>query len=151
MNKAIVTLLICLMCTASYGQDVVEDSSVKAAFIYHFINFIDWEDQATEYDICVPDNETLETGIRQSLKNKTVKNRNLNIVNRRENCHILISDQQELASDKTLTIGLLSKDAMMEFRIIEDRLKFAINLDRIKKSKLKISSQLLKLAIIDKD
>ena len=38
---------------------------------------------------------------------------------------------------------------MIEFRTVNNKLKFAANPDLIKKSKLKVSSQLLKLAILE--
>jgi len=50
-----------------------------------------------------------------------------------------------------LTIGSLARGALLEFRIVDNRLKFAIDPVRIKKSKLKISSQLLKLAILERN
>ena len=48
-----------------------------------------------------------------------------------------------------LTIGPLSKGGMVDFRVGDHKLKFAVNMYNIKRSQLKSSSQLLKMAILE--
>src|SRR5205085_2547043 len=125
------------------------EETVKAAFIFHFLDFVEWNDTETDYYVCVPDDTLLRNSVEESFKTKTIHNRKIRVVNRSSGCHILISDHIP-KTDTTLTIGPLKKGALLEFRKIDNKLKFAASLDNIKKSKLKISSQLLKLAILDK-
>jgi hypothetical protein len=72
------------------------------------------------------------------------------VVDRYDACHVLVDNYMNMPfSDSTLTIGSLAKGALLEFRIIKNKLKFAVNMEKVKKCKLKISSQLLKLAILE--
>ncbi len=135
--------------TVVFGDTMVSEDVVKAAYIFHFINFVEWEDHEPEYYICIPDDENLREVTRGSLQNKVVNNRKIVVLNRLDQCHILISDRQVQLSDTTLTIGLLDKGALLEFRLVHNKMKFAVNPKQIRDSKLKISSQLLKLAIIE--
>ena len=138
-----------MACAFAYGQETVSEDELKAAFIFHFINFIEWDDNQPAYYICVPENEALRAVVRGSLNGKAINSKKIIVVNRTNDCSILFSDQSPQVNT-TLTIGQLAKGAMLEFRIVEDKLKFAINFELIKKSKLKISSQMLKLAILEK-
>ena len=149
MKKIFLILSFVIFCTCSYGQNLVSQDALEAAFIFHFINFTEWTDDQPEYNICIPDDDELRSAVEQSLKGKVVNNRKINVVNRYEKCHILVSNIVPPPSQNTLTIGPLAKGALLEFRVISNKLKFAANPETIKKSKLKISSQLLKLAILE--
>ncbi len=150
MKKRILTILFLLTCTAAQGQSSVSEDAVKAAFIFHFIDFVEWSDEPSEFHICIPDDANLRTAVSESLEGKLVKNKKILVVNQSDVCHILVSDNVP-AADQTLTIGPLEKGALLEFRVVNNKLRFAANLETIRKSKLKISSQLLKLAILDKN
>ena len=50
---------------------------------------------------------------------------------------------------RALTIGSLEKGALIEFRLVDNKMRFAVDLERMRKVKLKVSSQLLKLAILE--
>ena len=148
MKIKILIILFLSVCTSVYAETAASEGSVKAAFIFHFLSFVEWSDNRPEYDVCIPEDESLRLSIEESLKNKILNNRKIVIANRSESCHILVSDNVP-QTDTTLTIGSLKKGALFEFRTIGNKLKFAVNLENIKKFKLKISSQLLKLAILD--
>ena len=148
MFKRAIFLAVLLFCNLSYGETVSENS-IKAAFIFHFINFTQWDDNETEYDVCIPDDKPLLETARQTLGDKIVNNRKIVVVERTENCHVLVANNDMPSNSSMLTIGTLDKGALMEFRIVKNKLRFAINLNKIKNSRLKISSQLLKLAILE--
>lgn len=150
MKKKILIILFLIICTVAYGQAMVSEESLKAAFIFRFINFVEWNDNQPDYIICIPDDEMLRDAVSQAFKGKMVNNRHIAVVKEKEACHILISDSVPLAPSM-LTIGPLAKGALLEFRLVNNKLKFAINVERVKKSQLKISSQLLKLAILEKN
>ena len=147
MRKILIIVLLILFCPPVFAASTANEDSLKAAFIFHFINFTEWNDDQSTYFVCIPDDEALRETARQSFTGKTVNNRSISVVNRREGCHILVSDNAP-EEDNTLTIGHLNKGALFEFRLIDNKMKFAVNLDGVKNSKLKISSQLLKLAIM---
>ncbi len=147
MRKILLILLI-VFYSSSFSYALTSANSVKAAFIFHFINFTEWSDQKSEYDVCIPEDEELRADVDRALKGKVVNNRRIAVVDRYDDCHILVS-RYAPSSDETLTIGSLDNGALMEFRTIDHKLKFAVNPLRIQRSKLKISSQLLKLAILD--
>ena len=133
-------------CNVSYAATVNQDS-VKAAFIYHFINFIQWEDNKPECYVCIPDDKALRDTSQQILEGKIVNDRKIMVVKKSQTCHIMVSNYYMSSMSAMLTIGDLNKGASLEFRTVNNKLKFAINLNKIKNSHLKISSQLLKLAI----
>lgn len=149
-----VLIIICLflvlssaVVTAEVPSNISEDK-LKAAFIYHFISFTDWNDNLPNYYVCIPDDESLRRVTGELLQGKIINNRPIMVVNNSQFCHVLVSNEVS-ASPDTLTIGNLDKGAILEFRLINNKLKFAANMDNIKKTHLKISSQLLKLAILE--
>jgi len=149
MKKTLIILLLMSIPARAYGQSVAaSEDDLKAAYIFHFINFTQWDDNREDYYVCVPDDEPLKEALETTLKDKVINNRNIVVLHQAEFCHVLVSDDPPY-SKSMLTIGPLEKGALLEFRLIDNKLKFAIDLDRIRKSRLKISSQLLKLAILE--
>ena len=148
MKKIVFIFLLLAICARVYGQSIASEDSLKAAYIFHFINFTEWSDNLEDYYVCVPDDESLKNALEASFTGKIINNRKIVILHNAQVCHVLISNEPS-SVQTTLTIGPLSKGALLEFRLINNKLKFAVNLERVKKSKLKISSQLLKLGILD--
>lgn len=145
-------LIVLFLVTASVvrAQALVSEESLKAAFIFHFLGYIEWKDKRAQYYVCIPDDEALLASVAAAMKEKTVNDRGIVVTDKREGCHILVSDNVP-APDSVFTIGPLNKGALLEFRVVENKLKFAVSMANIKKSSLKISSQLLKLAIVEKN
>ncbi len=144
--KKIFIIFILLGCTSALGNEIVTQESLEAAFIFNFLKFVQWNDTRPTYDICIPDDENLRKVATALLEGKALNDRQIDVVNRTDNCHVLVSSTSP-NPDSTLTIGSLDQGAMFEFLVIDNKLKFAINIDNIRKSKLKISSQLLRLAV----
>jgi hypothetical protein len=149
MRKSLFIFFAVLMSSQAFGQSPVSEDSVKAAYIFHFINFTQWQDTLDNYYVCVPEDEDLRQQLQVSLKGKMINNRKVIVTNQSATCHVLVSEQRPTFSSDTLTIGPLSQGALLEFRLIHNKLKFAANLQRIKRSNLRISSQLLKLAMLE--
>ncbi len=144
----IILLALFLSCNTSYGQ-VLTKEDVKAAFIYHFINFTEWEVPTDgQYDVCIPDDRPLRETASLVFNGKIINNHKILVKGGREGCHVLVSDNVPDAVNM-LTIGPLSKRGMVDFRVVDHKMKFAVNMDTIKGSQLKISSQLLKMAILE--
>jgi hypothetical protein len=131
-----------------FADSIVSENSLKAAFIFHFISFTDWNDDSPNYSVCIPDDSALREETKEALKDKVIKNRSIVVSDKTSGCHILVSNGPA-STGSTLTIGELNKGALFEFRLIDNKMKFAVDLARVKRSTLKISSQLLKLAILE--
>lgn len=145
--------------------------AVKAAFLYNFAKFVDWPADAFKNE-----NSPFVLGIvgadpfgsaLESLKEKTVKGHKLVIkrlprLENFEDCHLLFISGSEksnlrsvLAAVKNhniLTVSDLERFAhqggMVGLVTADNTIQFEVNLEPIQRSKLKVSSQLLKLAKI---
>jgi hypothetical protein len=137
-----------MVSTGAWGQSDVSEEALKAAFIFHFINFTEWNDSLSEVYVCIPEDHALKDVVQQTLKGKVVNQRRVVVVNNAPICHVMVSNEIT-PNEAELTIGPLSKGALLEFRLINNKLRFAANIEKIKQSKIKISSQLLKLAILE--
>jgi hypothetical protein len=147
MLKNLIILVTVFFCSISYAQTVSEDD-VKAAFLFHFISFTEWQDNEEEYYVCIPDDRSLNDAAQRIFAGKTINNRKVIVVDRATSCHVLVSNSIPY-THTMLTVGPLNQGALLEFRVVDNKLKFAINMEKIKNSRLKISSQLLKLAILE--
>lgn len=144
---------------------------IKAAFLYNFIKFVDWpsesfKDDAAPINLCVlgddPFGEALDT-----IRDKRVKGRRLVIkrvrrVSQIEGAHLLFISTSEkgrvkqilksLTDAPVLTIsemeGFGQKGGIINFITVDNKIQFEINSEKAQHHKLKISSQLLKLARI---
>jgi hypothetical protein len=135
-------------CPRAFGGTIASENALKAAFIFHFISFTEWSDDQSDYNVCIPEDADLRETAQEAFKDKLINNRKIVVSSRFTGCHVLVSTYVP-STDTTLTIGQLDKGALFEFRLVDNKMKFAVDLSRIKNSKLKISSQLLKLAILD--
>ncbi len=140
-----------MCCPKSFAEAVVSENSLKAAFIYHFISFTQWNDHSSAYYVCIPDDSALRNTVEESFKGKRINDRDILVVGRSRGCHVLVSETYSPTAKSILTIGRLGRGALFEFREIDHKIRFAVNLEKVQKSQLKISSQLLKLAILEKD
>jgi hypothetical protein len=170
-KKISIVFLLTLLTAIIYGQPQTEaeELNLKAAFIYNFTRFIEWDDDVfpNEFVIGVVGNsmigEPLEE-IAQSHKasNKEIKIRRYNSLAEIEKCNILfISKNVKIPladilakSDlkKTLIVSekvhYAEQGAGINFVILDKKLKFEVNKKAMTEAGLKVSSQLLKLAII---
>jgi hypothetical protein len=152
-----------------------KEYQVKAAFIYNFINFIEWPEQIMGDDI-----KEIKIGIIgddpfkaafDPIKSKLVKNKKIVIerfgsfkkLKEKEainNCHLIFIASSEKGNCKTivetigentiLTIGdhkkILRNGGIIEFFEEDNKIRFNINNEQAKKAQLVIRSKLLRLA-----
>lgn len=161
------TLLICLGSVATLAGP--SESELKAAFIYNFANYVEWPNTAADaggaFVIGVYGDNSFAEQLDQTVSGKTVGGRRVEV--RRfsstrdlKPCHILfISASEEgrtgrilsaVKDWRTLTVGEADRFArnggIIGFFMDEKKVRFEINPDEARKSGLKISSKLLKLA-----
>jgi len=188
--KLIVLALVLFM--APFVSKVRADSTtsreyqVKAAFLYNFMNFVDWPEEKSS-----DGNEPMIIGVIgkdpfgdafEPVKNKKVKGKNVVIErfkgleelkesNKKEfqqhpqietirKCHVLFicrSEEKKLKEtislvkeNSILTVGdmqdFLEAGGIINFVMEDQKVRFEINVTAAKRAKLKIRSQLLRLA-----
>jgi hypothetical protein len=144
---------------------------IKAAFLFNFAKFVEWpaasfKDDLSPINLCILGTDPFGPAL-DTLKDKTIKGRPLKIkrankVDDIEACHILFISASEkeilkqilytLKNSNILTVseieGFAQMGGIINFIIVNKKVHFEINPEAAERSKLKISSQLLKLAKI---
>jgi hypothetical protein len=145
---------------------------VKAAFLLNFARYVEWPAEAfpqsgQPFVVTVLGEDPFGTALDSVLMGRTIRDRSLSVrrAARLEDVgmsHILFiagSEDEGLArilrrldAAPTLTIGesprFAEQGGMVRFRTDRDRVGFEINLASTEKARLRVSSQLLKLARI---
>ncbi len=170
-------LLLLSLLTINYGytasaQDKFDEYMVKAAFTMNFARLTQWPEKrlkASEaINICVMGNETLKSTF-TLVKGKNINGHTarLNIISRLnmiKQCHILFisgikqSNMRQIfklaQQHSILTISELpdigQSHAILNFIMHRHKVRFQIDPEKAQQAGLKISSRLLKLAIIKK-
>lgn len=144
---------------------------VKAACLYNFAKFVDWPpaafpDQKSPIVFGILGEDPFGNVLEGFIKNKTINGRTLTIKRSRrvedlKNCQILFisrSEQARLAQILTALKGLniltvsdteefLADGGIINFKMQGDKVRFEVNLATAQRAALKISSELLELAI----
>jgi hypothetical protein len=168
-RKFILMVLVVFATGMSYAQTEAEESSLKAAFIYNFTHFIEWDDDVftDNFIIGVVGNSLIDEPLEEIARTRKVGNKNITIRYYKspediEKCNILFISKNNKAPlsefltkpelKKTLIIGekedYALKGAGINFVILDKKLKFEVNKRSLDDAGLKVSAQLLKLAII---
>ena len=168
MRKRLLSLICFIACAhIVVAQNKVEESKLKAAFIYNFIKYIDWNtDSTNEFTIGIIGPSPIYQSLQEIAVSKTVNDKEI-VVKHFDNpdditfCNILFiseNDPFSLSSvlakvgKGTLSIseepGLAAQGTAFNFVEVRDKLKFEANVKSINSAGLKASSQLLKLAKI---
>jgi len=151
------------------AQERAEEANLKAAFIYNFTKYIDWDqadDSAGDFTIGILGPSSLTAPLQEIAGAKTVNNRKI-VIRQFANpseityCNVLVipaeipfalSSVLEKTQRKMLTIaeqpGWGERGVDINLVIVNAKLKFEANLKSIAASGLHVSSQLLKLAKI---
>jgi hypothetical protein len=154
----------------SAAQD--REQKIKAAFLYNFINFVDWpEDKMTDNDepiiIGVIGNKDFVNAF-DPIKDKQIRGKKIVIkyfkdLKDLKKCHVVLlcicgstsPDNSKKIMDAVknfpvLTVGeqadFLENGGNINFLTVDHKIRFEINLDSAKRNNLKIRSKLLKLA-----
>ena len=151
-----------------------QEYQVKAAFIYNFAKFVEWPEGAFQnvqapFIIGILGKDPFGEAM-DSLRDKTISGRRLVIkrfvrVEDLEPCHILFIntvEKQHLSRILKITYpwhvltvgdkkGFIESGEVVNFILLENRIRFEINIDAARRAGLKISAQLLKLAKIHKE
>lgn len=142
---------------------------LMALFVQNFANYITWPNKlnSKEFNIIVYKNNQILGPLTKISGVKKIKDKDINVVNVTsiddiKNCHILIvgsmkkSELKEIAENpdynEMLIIsnqsGYTKNGSHINFVLKDNQIRFEINRTKIAERELKISSQLLKLAIL---
>ena len=162
-----ISFLVCSFTMPIQEED--EEYNIKAAFIYKFTNYIEWDSliPGNEFVIGVVGSSPIKNQLNEIARTKTVNDKKIIIrqFNKSEEivpCHILFIPQKttlhlddilaKAGAKGMLTIsekaGYAAKGTDINFIEVDNKLRFEANPKAINAAGLKASSQLLKLAII---
>jgi hypothetical protein len=168
--RALLLLLVVTTLTASgaAAQPTASEYEVKAAFLYNFARFVEWPEglSGSPFVIGVFGEDPFGSVLDQTVGGKRVGGSELVVRRFRsleslEPCRILFVGAGEqgrfaqvvaaLHGAPVLTIGesegFLERGGMINLRLEGQKVRFEINAGEAERAGLKISSQLLKLAI----
>jgi YfiR/HmsC-like len=152
------------------AQTTAEEYRVKAAFIFHFAQLVDWPPETlTSTDnslvLCTLGEDPFQGTLEGTVAGKTIGNRVIRIRHLGEPkdmqaCQILFLGKVQSKRMPMLvttlhnapvlivgeTAGFLEEGGMIRFLLEEDKVRFDINLNAAESARLKIGSRLLILA-----
>lgn len=173
-HKILKVLVLAFFITCSFTglqQGQAKEYNLKAAFIYNFTKYIEWNELADEdeFIIGIIGESSINNPLSEIVKTETVNNKKItirkfakpadislcHILFISHNCNFPLEDILEKTSGKgTLIIseknGYAEQGAAINFVIVKQKLKFEANVKALNAAGLTASSQLLKLAIIIK-
>lgn len=147
-----------------------EEYKVKAAFLFHFVQFVDWPaealaDEKSPLTLCTIGKDPFGGGLETMLQGKSIGTRALQIRHLKQpqevpGCQVLFVGGKERKEEAPLLVllkdqailtvgesdGFAKQGGMIGFCMDSDKVRFDINLDAAARAKLKISSRLLLLA-----
>jgi uncharacterized protein DUF4154 len=168
---ALLRLAVLLLAAAGPAAAQVGEYELKAAFLYNFVKFVEWPPDAfagerSPLAICVYGEDPFGSSLDGAVRGETLGERSL-IVQRPErldelrDCQVLFVSRSErqrmpevlsrVEGQPVLTVGdtdgFLRAGGMINFVLEENKVRFLINQEAAERSRVRISSKLLRLAM----
>ena len=165
-------LVVALVCAATLapvrGQEAVtNEDRLKAAFVYRFPQFVEWPSESLAgqqtLDICVAAPNPFGDTLQQLVAGESLGGRRLNVrhLSPREDvsaCRVLYlpGDRaaegiKRVADQPVLTVGdsqrFLDEGGIIRLTVTDRRVRFEVNAVAAERARLRLSSQLLRLAL----
>lgn len=152
------------------AQSQADEYHVKAAFLFHFVQLVEWPPGTLGNDInpvtlCTIGEDPFRGDLEATIAGKTVGTRAMIVRHMKtaedfQRCHVLFVSGhdalklgpllQELKDGPILTVGesdgFVQRGGMIGFLLVDNKVRFEINVEAAERAKLKISSRLLLLA-----
>ncbi|REL24405.1 YfiR family protein [Thalassotalea euphylliae] len=166
VRLAILALILALvpLTHSSANDEISTKYQVMAGFLLQLPSYVQWADNSSEIHLCLVGDDMFGGFIDQVLAAKVAKGASTSIqINRipqgesLERCHLAFFSSLPSAGylatqQRVLLVGqhedFIDAGGMVNFYLAQSRLKFEINLTKVKQQGLAMSSQLLKLAKI---
>ena len=161
----ILALLAAPRSVSASGDSEVE-TRLKAAYIYNFARFVEWPARPGPIRISILGQGDLGAPLEQVVRGKVANGRAIEVTHitsmtDSDCCEILLIDRSEskhvreivqtLAGKPVLTVSDqengLRDGVMIAFQLFEESVRFQVNQEAAEHAGLKISSQLLKVAL----
>jgi hypothetical protein len=168
---AFLTLVFSLILSSASAQSAgSSEYDIKAAFLFHFAQFVEWppdafKDQGSPVTYCTIGDDPFHGALDKALAGRTLGTRPFRVQHFKagqqiQTCQIVFLGVNEknltaatlaaLRPDPVLTVGdsehFVQQGGMIGFFLEENKVRFEINLEAAERSNLKISSKLLSLA-----
>ena len=164
---ALLLLSVCLA-LAKDPEDASDEYRVKALFLYNFAKFVEWPNAISGDAICIGivGDDPFGEALAQTIAGKTVNGRafvvkRLKLQETRQ-CQIVFVAASErkrihtvleaVVGSAVLTVGdmhgFAQAGGVINFEIVDSRVRFEVNIDAAERARLKLSSKLLSLAKI---
>jgi hypothetical protein len=168
-------ILLCGAAIALYSPSGVHaqeptEYQVKATYLYNFSQFVQWPPHSTpasnSFDICVLGQDPFGSALNTVLANETIAGKRAAVKRiptpqDAVNCRVLFISSSEsgrvkeilttLGSASILTVSdlpqFVERGGMLQFLLMDDRVRFEVNLVAAERAGLSLSSELLKVAI----
>lgn len=170
VKHGIIAVIVLMILVCRYEIAAAEESdarSVIAALSYNFAKYADWPEPALKkktIEFCYfSDNlkNSFDALKQKKIDNKAVRIRQLSAVEQSDLCHLVFVDKSEreliqrmfvhLEAQPVLTVsdiaGFVDEGGMIEIVKTNNKFRFKVNMQQMKKAQLKMSSQVLKLAL----
>lgn len=165
----IIYLSVIFSLSGAHAQEITpSEYQVKAAFLYNFLNFVEWpagnsSEEDPSISVCVlgedPFGPSLDALDGQTVGSKRVLVKRIRNLKGTRDCHSLfVSDSEKgdlreilsfIESSSVLTVGDIEGFAeaggIIGFVTEGNKVRFNINIDAARQSRLKISSKLLRV------
>lgn len=172
MTRLLIGLLCGVLLSASVagaGEAGPTEYQVKAAFLYHFVKFIDWPDSSSLLKVCVIGEDPFGMDT-DAIEGKTAAGKVLSVarirsVHEMKKCQMVFissSENERLESILTAAQGLnlltvgdaagyAGRGVIINFYKDQGKVRFEINRDAAGRSGLKISAKLFSISRIVHD
>jgi hypothetical protein len=164
-------IALCTIAAFVHGQNRVSEYAVKAAYLFNFGKFVrftpsDAMNNRQTFDICIVGEDPLgltldDLTANERLDGKPVRVARLKAAGDARACAIAYisategthvgTDLDTLRGLQVLTVSdstnFLQNGGMIQFVMIGNHVRFAVNLDAVRSAQLNLSSELLKVAV----
>jgi hypothetical protein len=156
--------------SAATQTDLSSEYQAKAAFLFHFAQFVEWPeetfmDAGSPLTYCTIGNDPFQGSLDVALGGKMIGSRSFRVLHFKQpqeiqGCQVLFIGMggkkllpeilARVKANSVLTVGesehFAQEGGVIGFVLEENKIRFEINLEAAQKAKLKISSRLLALA-----
>jgi hypothetical protein len=166
---AAIAVAVLVLCAPGAGTQGVTEPALKAAYLYNFAKFTNWPQEALPatamFRACVVGDDPLSDALVRTLKGRQLGGREMNVLRMEvdgavRSCHLLyvsgITKPEASAvlsaarGTAVLTISdmddFIKLGGITHMFVAQGTIHFEFNLDLARRSKLQLSSQLLRLA-----
>jgi hypothetical protein len=171
----VVLAALLLLWSAPVGAQRVTAPALKAAFLFNFVNFIEWPADilapGQRLSLCVIGDTAVADALEQTIKGRSVDDHALTLSVMKVadgpvlQCHLVyVGDPDARRTDQLLfalsgtsifTVGdgdrFAEAGGVAQLILENGHIRFAVNIGAARRARLKISSKLLSLATIIKD